>query len=321
MKCLYGTSFIHKNVTDIVTEYFVKENNIIIPQNTLFNNYFSDIIEGELKSLYIIVNDKTIIISEQDIQFNSFNINILNGETTFNIVKNINMNYRQIIEKDGYCIISNIYTESQIDIFKNEIIEYLNNTKNLYFDGNGISIPNFVDIPKLSRTTSIKNNNNIHKVLYNIFNGDNYRFCSHNDIGINRITDWHKDKLNDEVEKYETINIWSTHENQTHEIIKVLIYLQDHSKDNHGLKIVPGSHLKSNYDINGWIQLNPKLGDVIIFDQRITHRGMEHEVSNPRILVSFGFGKNNIFTDNFEKGTIERQTKQTKQTKQVNNIN
>jgi hypothetical protein len=54
------------------------------------------------------------------------------------------------------------------------------------------------------------------------------------------------------------------------------------------------------------------LGDVIIFDQRITHRGMEKQVSNPRILVSFGFGKNNIFTDNFEKGTIIRQNKQNK---------
>lgn len=31
-----------------------------------------------------------------------------------------------------------------------------------------------------------------------------------------------------------------------------------------------------------------------------------------RILVSFGFGKNNIFTDNFEKGTIERKNIQKK---------
>ena len=39
---------------------------------------------------------------------------------------------------------------------------------------------------------------------------------------------------------------------------------------------------------------------------------MENQVKQKRILVSFGFGKNNIFTDNFEKGTINRQNKQNK---------
>ena len=37
---------------------------------------------------------------------------------------------------------------------------------------------------------------------------------------------------------------------------------------------------------------------------------MNRQVKDPRILVSFGFGKNNIFTDNFEKGTVLRQNKQ-----------
>ena len=48
------------------------------------------------------------------------------------------------------------------------------------------------------------------------------------------------------------------------------------------------------------------------FDQRITHRGMNRQVKDSRILVSFGFGKNNLFTDNFEKGTVQRQNAQNK---------
>lgn len=135
-------------------------------------------------------------------------------------------------------------------------------------------------------------------------------FCRHNDIGINRVVGFHKDKLNNEYEEFETINIWNTHEGQKHEIVKVLIYLEDHSNDNSALKVIPGSHLKSNIEINNVKQLKPELGDVIIFDQRITHRGMEKKIKSTRILVSFGFGKNNIFTDNFEKGTIVRQNKQ-----------
>ena len=37
---------------------------------------------------------------------------------------------------------------------------------------------------------------------------------------------------------------------------------------------------------------------------------MAKQVPMERILVSFGFGKNNIFTDNFEKGTVARQNEQ-----------
>ena len=112
--------------------------------------------------------------------------------------------------------------------------------------------------------------------------------------------------------KYETVNIWDDYICDKHEILKVLIYLEDHSRDNDVLKLVPKSHLKQDINPDGYIQLKPKLGDVVIFDQRITHRGMERQVRYPRILVSFGFGKNNIFTDNFEKGTIIRQNTQNK---------
>lgn len=37
---------------------------------------------------------------------------------------------------------------------------------------------------------------------------------------------------------------------------------------------------------------------------------MEKQVKGDRILVAFGFGRNNIFTNNFEKGTIQRQNEQ-----------
>jgi hypothetical protein len=56
--------------------------------------------------------------------------------------------------------------------------------------------------------------------------GDNYRFCSHNDIGINRIVGYHKDKLNGIYAKYEKHNIWKKAENGSEfKIVKVLVYL------------------------------------------------------------------------------------------------
>lgn len=219
------------------------------------------------------------------------------------------MNTREFYDKNGYIILKNVFSREEIEIFNNEILLYTRRHKTIKNAG-GITIPDFIKQHDLQKTASIKDNSKIHNTLNEIFNGSDYRFCSHNDIGINRIVGWHKDKLNGEVAKYETIDIWSNYEGEKHEIVKVLVYLQDHSNNNDGLKIVPGSQNIRQIKTNGSIQLRPSLGDVVIFDQRITHRGMDKQVKDSRILVSFGFGKNNIFTDNFEKGTIVRQNKQ-----------
>jgi len=215
------------------------------------------------------------------------------------------------IQKDGFVILKNIFTESEINDCRDEILSFIDK-HNVFKSSGGISIPNFIQHENLCKTSQLKDDKNIQDALIDIFGTTNYRFCSHNDIGINRIVGWHKDRLNNEYRKYESVDIWKKYKGDQHEIFKVLIYLQNHQDNKDGLKIVPGSHLNSSIETKKNIQLKPGLGDVIIFDQRITHRGMEKQVKQKRILVSFGFGKNNIFTDNFEKGTVIRQNKQCK---------
>lgn len=219
--------------------------------------------------------------------------------------------YRERIHEEGYIILDNVFTKEQLALYRDSIVEYTETHEKLMNSG-GITIPDFIRHESLSDVASMKDNEKIHRALQDIFGCDDYRFCAHNDIGINRVVGWHKDKLNGNYSKYETIPIWSEKNGEKHEILKVLTYLEDHSDNDDGLKLVPGSHLHSNIDTTGWIQLHPKMGDVIIFDQRITHRGMIKQVCSTRILVSFGFGKNNIFTDNFEEGTIARQNAQNK---------
>lgn len=219
--------------------------------------------------------------------------------------------YKETLEKNGYVIIPKLLTLEQINDYREETNNYIKNYPT-YKNSGGISIPDFISTSNFPKTSSIIYNPKLLEILTNIL-GTSFRFCSHNDIGINRIIGWHKDKLNGDVAKYETINIWESHNDEKHEIVKVLIYLQDHSDNNDSLHIVPGSHLNPKIETSGSLLLHPKVGDVIIFDQRITHRGMGKFIGKEnRILVSFGFGKNNIFTDNFEKGTIERQNRQKK---------
>lgn len=221
------------------------------------------------------------------------------------------MSFKEIFDKQGYIILKDIFSEEEINKAKKIILEYKKNNK-LLSNSSGHTIVNFINIKDLEYISTLKDNFKLHETLKIIFNGDNYRFCSHNDIGINRIVGWHKDKLNGIYEKYQKNDIWKKYNNEKHEIVKVLIYLENHSNNDDGLKLVPGSHLVSSINSDKNIKIKSNIGDVIIFDQRITHRGNEKQVKDSRILVSFGFGKNNIFTDNFENGTIARQNNQNK---------
>lgn len=225
------------------------------------------------------------------------------------------MNIKEQILEEGYIVLRDIFTKDEILECQKEVIQYLKNHRKsddnkVRLNAGGASITDFINRKELTKTATMKENPKIQEALCDIFSGDDYRFCSHSGIGINRIVGWHKDKLNGIESQYETVNIWEEYNGHKHEIVKVLVYLEDHENDNDGLKLVPRSHLNPNINPSGFIQIRPKVGDVIIFDQRITHRGMDKQVKYPRILVTIGFGKNNIFTDNFEKGTVIRQNRQ-----------
>ena len=114
---------------------------------------------------------------------------------------------------------------------------------------------------------------------------------------------------------YQKTDLWSEVKGEKYEIIKVLIYLQDHTNDEHALKIIPDSHLEhgfhdvSDKEVNDrGFRLHPTPGDILFFDSRITHKGQDNQDSKNRILVTMTFGKNNIFTDEYEKGIDARQT-------------
>ena len=210
-------------------------------------------------------------------------------------------------QRDGYVICENIFSSEELDACKEEINAYVRDNPSKIVVAEGLNIVDFLGRHNLPITHKLKDLHRVHYTLKIIFGGDNYRFCSHNDIGINRVVGWHKDKLNNQYAKYQIHDIWGNVEDEKHEIVKVAVYLQDHSDNNGALQVVPGSHLHRELNHGGSIYLHPKKGDVVIFDQRITHRGMETQCADTRILISLGFGKNNIFTDEFEQGTIRRQ--------------
>lgn len=225
-------------------------------------------------------------------------------------------NLRQQILERGYCVIPQLFPPSLLDEVAAEIEAYSGGGGRRHPCDGGYSIPAFLDCSGLGRTAALKDHPALRAALDAIFGGDNaYRFCSHNDIGVNRIVGWHKDRLNGAYAKYQITPLWSTtQEGERHEIVKVLIYLENHPDGRDGLQLVPGSHFRQDLATGGARAVATQLGDVVIFDQRITHRGAAAATVPPgrRILVSFGFGRNNTFTDEFERGTIARQTDQSR---------
>ena len=221
------------------------------------------------------------------------------------------------LNKNGYILIKNFYNLDEIHKMKKIILYHMKMKQNmLNYGNNSGSKPDFINDPNYKDLTYLLRLNDIHKLMHSIFKSP-FHLCFHNDIGLNRIVDWHKDTLNNQYKIYQKHNVWSEVNGEKHHIYKFLIYLQEHITNNNGLQIIEGSHLNEKIMINNnkkFIKNN--IGDVIIFDQRITHRGQyNNDTINDRILISLGFGKNNIFTKEFEYGTIKRQYNQNKMIK------
>jgi hypothetical protein len=155
--------------------------------------------------------------------------------------------------------------------------------------------------------------------LRQVFRGEPYRYASHNDIGINRIVSWHKDRLNDAYRKYQRLPLWGNQTGGGHKIVKACVYLQSHEHDDGGLMIVPDSYMNPSLEERrGAHHVHNRKGSVVIFEQRSTHRGlsilegMTHAMMRrpDRILISLGYGLRNAYTDEFAAGTRARQADQ-----------
>jgi hypothetical protein len=219
--------------------------------------------------------------------------------------------YRDSLLTQGYVILKGLYTPEEIATAREEVAAYLLNNPALD-NANGKFLPDFVGIPELARTTALKDAPALREILDACFSDQPWRFCGHSDVAVNRVVSgWHKDILNGAYTKYMKRSPWSPGPaGESYGILKVGIYLQDHSADASALQVVPGSHLRSDLGTAGAIRLRPALGDAVIFDQRITHRGMERQTPGSRVMISFGFGLENCFTDWFEEGTRARQRDQ-----------
>tara|TARA_Y100000389_G_scaffold142658_1_gene140709 strand:- start:10637 stop:11614 length:978 start_codon:yes stop_codon:yes gene_type:complete len=227
--------------------------------------------------------------------------------------------------RDGYAIAKGVFSHGHVDELRRRVLELAPTEGSKFhpwfvpsFFDPGMTIPAFQNRSQFAFMRNITNHTRLHDALRMVFGNHSYMYTGHNDIGIDRVVGWHKDRLNDDYRKYEKHDLWGDGE---HMIVKAAIYLQDHAQDEDAMLFVPGSHLsrddpalESSHD--GVVRMHPQKGDVLIFEQRSTHRGRQWSPSDvmhtrpPRILISLGYGLVNEMTREFAAGTEARQRDQ-----------
>lgn len=212
---------------------------------------------------------------------------------------------------DGFVIVKNVFTEEEVKYFREVSLKYF--SKNGGFaDSSGRAKPDWIKEEELSGLYKKWNCKNIENII-NTLIGDKVEFVGHNDLHLNRNAGWHKDRLNNEARKFELNSPWENVDGETMKIYKVNFYMQSHDSDQDGLTVIKGSHkteeMGSPKDL---VQVHPGIGDLVIFDQRITHMG-RWSGGYDRLLLCMGYGVKNIFFDQFKQGTEFRQNKQNRQ--------
>lgn len=154
-------------------------------------------------------------------------------------------------------------------------------------------------------------------------------YLHHSDIHMNWSGGWHRDSI-DKPSYYDFVktDIWAAEHWADYKVLKIGIYLQDHSFNDEGLNVVPGSHRERSARRPTEAALKSHVGDAVIFDTRIVHRGvLSHQLEGSktfidgsnRLSIFSSYGANNIMSREFAEGTVWRQNMQTRQPEYVLN--
>ena len=225
--------------------------------------------------------------------------------------KKVNMN----INENGYSVIKNVLTTSEIENFRVSLDNYFDTKKSLYVDNNSQGskiLPGWSGItPELSQLNFLHTDERITSIISDVFQKRDFRFLGHSDLHQNKVSPWHRDIV-DMKRGGCDLNIWT----KECFIIKVCFLLQDHIDNDSGLWFRPKTHKEEGSKTEA-IHAYTKAVDMIVFDQRIWHKGQDTKpkyrakYNQNRYLITFGYGlNNNPYSDFHEKGANTRQKRQ-----------
>jgi hypothetical protein len=163
----------------------------------------------------------------------------------------------------------------------------------------------------------------------NVLIGRPVHYLHHSDIHMNWSGGWHRDSI-DKPSYYDFVKTdpWAEENWADYSVYKVAVYLQDHRFNTEGFNLVPGSHRIRSTERPNEGALRSAIGDVLIFDTRLVHRGvLSHELESSksfidgvnRMSIFSSYGADNAMSREFSEGTVWRQNMQRQQEEYVLN--
>ena len=152
-----------------------------------------------------------------------------------------------------------------------------------------------------SSVASVLVNENVNLLINKLVDGERWGFWGHSDVSLNAEAPWHKDDGGENIEE-NYFGLDAIAEDSA-EVIKFAIYFQDHSDDGGSLSVIPKSHRQYFPGVGTPIDTKATSNDIVVFDARITHRGLQSIVvpylTFNRKLFIFANRINAMFTTSF----------------------
>lgn len=211
------------------------------------------------------------------------------------------------LNEHGFAIMKNAVAIESYRILKNTIGELTKNVDN----DKPIIIRNLLNTPAKYQVLFEQINDVVNKTMRK--SGHKWKYAGHSDFQMNTLKGWHRDSRN-------TPNPWKPINGEFHNLYRLLIYLEDYRNKSGAIFVIPRSHLTNNYKIPPLITKNPsrditgrfinniqddlksninikgirlKIGDAVIIDHRILHRGSEQK-HRAIFQYSFSIGKKSL---------------------------
>lgn len=242
---------------------------------------------------------------------------------------------RAAFERDGFHLIRPLYNDEDSQYWRNQI--------NAAFD---LPAEPAVHGAIAGRTFTMADGVTIREEFWPIiFNetllstvrtliGDDIRYTQHSDLHINLAGGrWHRDSA---CRDFGVGPDWDERDDP-YKVVRVAIYLSDHSESNSSLVVLPGSHrrettvarkeyvlwnkirsLLRRYGHNDMLPhhflsaprrvIRTKPGDCVIFDQRLMHAGGVIHGPEPKYAIYLSFGINNHHSQNHRAFFLNRPT-------------
>ena len=227
-------------------------------------------------------------------------------------------------DKFGFYVIRNAFTIEKCYSIKKHIINHFTDsegklTKNLnknYRNGDQAISPMAFNLDyNLDLCEAIFKNKKINNAI-NLITKEKTIFLHHSDIHVDTVAGkgWDTDAMNNSngrdgknwKDMFITRDVNSMINNEKYCVIRAAFYLQDHTEDGGGLFVIAGSH--NNSKIQKEIYVKTGLGDVILFDARLKHRGGSVvKKGNNRAAVFWAMGRENVFSKEHSQAAIARQ--------------